>query len=41
MLISGVTMSDEDLAEKIAQLEQELNESRAHEKALSDLLEKS
>src|SRR5512141_1467156 len=33
-------MSNEDLAERNAQLEQDLNESRAHEKALSDLLEK-
>ncbi len=33
-------MSDEDLAERITQLEQELNESHAREKALSDLLEK-
>ena len=40
MPISGVTMSDIDLTEKIAQLEQDLNESRAHEKSLSDLLEK-
>ena len=29
-----------DLTERIAQLEQDLNESRAHEKSLSDLLEK-
>src|ERR1700690_363760 len=33
-------MSDNDLIERIAQLEQSLNESRAHEKSLSDLLEK-
>jgi len=34
-------MSNDDLAERTAQLEQDLNESRAHEKALSDLLEKN
>jgi diguanylate cyclase (GGDEF)-like protein len=33
-------MSDEDVAKKIVQLEKDLNESRTHEKALSDLLEK-
>jgi hypothetical protein len=36
-----VTISNDDLAERNAQLEQDLNESRAHEKALSDLLEKN
>jgi diguanylate cyclase (GGDEF)-like protein len=33
-------MSDNDLTEKNAQLERDLDESRAHEKSLSDLLEK-
>jgi diguanylate cyclase (GGDEF)-like protein len=33
-------MSDKDLTERIAQLEQDLNESRAHGNSLSDLLEK-
>ena len=33
-------MSDIELTEKNAQLEQDLDESRAHEKSLSDLLEK-
>jgi diguanylate cyclase (GGDEF)-like protein len=33
-------MSDEHLREKIAQLEEELKQSRTHEKALGDLLEK-
>jgi diguanylate cyclase (GGDEF)-like protein len=33
-------MTDENLKERIAQLEQELSQSQAHEKALGDLLEK-
>ena len=33
-------MSDEDLIKRIAQLEQDLSQSQAHEKALGDLLEK-
>ena len=33
-------MSDENVKERIAQLEQDLAQSQAHEKMLSDLLEK-
>ena len=35
-----VPMADENLKERITQLEQELSQSQAHEKTLSDLLEK-